>query len=462
MKTKSSWNNKKGCELDGFEGSLLGVSGITEITFDDVAKVHQEADEDHVIIDEEDTEGELEDIPIVEDSDFHESDLEDSEDENEKEASSKMDPDPTQFSQNVDRRLSVLQRINELKKRQEREASIERKKAMKKEKRRLREEQAERARKEKEKEKMKKKGLKPIEESDGENDEAGYGSGDDALRKVLTKSSGKEPTGKPNYPTKGKVIQEDEVKSEKEKYIKKVIADLAEPGQEIIVAMGGRGAKGNQAYHWSVSKHRETFAPRAKGTLGEEISLELEMKLIANVGLVGYPNAGKSTLLRASTNALPKVASYPFTTLRPHIGVIEFEDYSQITIADLPGIIQGAHLNRGLGFTFLRHIERTNLLCFIISMAQNPGLPLDHFASLLYELEKYQTGITTQKKIVVAANKMDIGDIAQSNFDQLSAFIEENQGVKCPPAQVFPISAKSGSGVTPLLKHIHEQIYNKQ
>jgi len=238
-----------------------------------------------------------------------------------------------------------------------------------------------------------------------------------------------------------------------------VIADLTDEGSEIIVAMGGRGAKGNQAYHWKASR-TEGFTDKLKGGEREEISLELEMKMLAHVGLVGYPNAGKSTLLRAVSRATPKVASYPFTTLRPRIGMVDFEDYRQISVADLPGIIEGAHQNRGLGFTFLRHIERTNVLCFVVSMSQLRGEPIKHFRSLLEELEHFQPGITTAKKSVLVANKMDLGDVAQENFEDLQEFVEDHEGVLCPRGiPLFPVSAREESGIVSLLKQLYEFVY---
>ena len=256
------------------------------------------------------------------------------------------------------------------------------------------------------------------------------------------------------------LLRDRKVTSDKQKKLtSEVIADLSGEQTEIIVAMGGKGAKGNQAYHWRASKV-EGFADKLKGGQREEISLELEMKMLANVGLVGYPNAGKSTLLRSISRATPKVAAYPFTTLRPRVGMVDYEDYRQVSVADLPGIIEGAHQNRGLGFTFLRHIERTNILCFVVSMSQLPGDPIKHFRSLLEELEHYQPGITTAKKSVLVANKMDIGEPAERNFAELQSFVEDNEGVLCPSMTLFPLSAKDETGLVPFLKKLYEFIYH--
>jgi len=256
------------------------------------------------------------------------------------------------------------------------------------------------------------------------------------------------------------LLKDRKVTNEKQRKLQsEIIADLSNEGDEAIVAMGGKGAKGNQAYHWKASKN-DAIKDKLKGGSAEEISLELEMKMLANVGLVGFPNAGKSTLLRTISRATPKVAAYPFTTLRPRIGMVEFEDYAQISVADLPGIIEGAHYNRGLGFTFLRHIERTSILCFVVSMSQLPGEPIKHFKCLLDELEHYQPGITTSKKTVLAANKVDLGEPALKNYEELQQWVEENEGVLCPSSMpIIPISAKKGDGIIPLLKKYYEYMY---
>lgn len=257
----------------------------------------------------------------------------------------------------------------------------------------------------------------------------------------------------------GELLKDRKVTNPKQKnLVSELIADLSDENQEIIVAMGGKGAKGNQVYHWRASK-TPSIGDKLKGGKGEEISLELEMKMLANVGLVGYPNAGKSTLLRAISRATPKVAGYPFTTLRPRVGMVDYEDYRQISVADLPGIIEGAHKNRGLGFTFLRHIERTNILCFVVSLSQLSGEPIKHFKSLLEELEHYQPGITTAKKSILVANKIDLGGIANENFEELRQFVDENQGVACPRMPVIAVSAKEGDNIHPFLKNLYEFMF---
>ena len=172
------------------------------------------------------------------------------------------------------------------------------------------------------------------------------------------------------------------------------LGDLETAGMELVVAQGGRGGKGNAAFATSGNR-----APRVceEGTEGEEKLLLLELKTIADVGLVGYPNAGKSTLLRALSAARPKVAPYPFTTLHPMVGVVEYEDFSRLTVADIPGLIDGAHRNVGLGHHFLRHIERTHLLVYVLDMAGVDGrTPWDDFRHLQNELELYMKGLALQ------------------------------------------------------------------
>lgn len=189
------------------------------------------------------------------------------------------------------------------------------------------------------------------------------------------------------------------------------LGDLETAGMELVVAQGGRGGKGNAAFATSGNR-----APRVceEGTEGEEKLLLLELKTIADVGLVGYPNAGKSTLLRALSAARPKVAPYPFTTLHPMVGVVEYEDFSRLTVADIPGLIDGAHRNVGLGHHFLRHIERTHLLVYVLDMAGVDGrTPWDDFRHLQNELELYMKGLS-KRPALIAANKMDLPESAEN------------------------------------------------
>lgn len=218
------------------------------------------------------------------------------------------------------------------------------------------------------------------------------------------------------------------------------IADLLVPGERVRVARGGRGGLGNP--HFATPTHQ---APRLaeKGEPGEERWLRLELKLIADVGLVGYPNAGKSTLISAISAARPKVAAYPFTTLEPNLGVVEV-DHETFVVADIPGLIEGAHRGIGLGDEFLRHVERTRVLIHVIDASGQEGRdPLDDYRVIRAELAAYNPELA-QRPAVVALNKMDLPE-AQANRARLEAALRE-QGVP-----TFAISAATGQGLQPLL-----------
>ena len=209
------------------------------------------------------------------------------------------------------------------------------------------------------------------------------------------------------------------------------LGDLDTAGMELVVAAGGKGGTGNAAFATSGNR-----APRIaeEGTEGEEKLLLLELKTIADAGLVGYPNAGKSTLLRALSAAKPKVAPYPFTTLHPMVGVVEYEDFSRLTVADIPGLIDGAHRNVGLGHHFLRHIERTHLLIYVIDMAGIDGrTPWEDFRHLQNELELYMKGLS-KRPALIAANKMDLPESAEN-----LALLQDELAAE--PIEIIPISA---------------------
>jgi len=188
------------------------------------------------------------------------------------------------------------------------------------------------------------------------------------------------------------------------------IGEILEPGQTLVVGKGGKGGLGNM--HFKTSTHQ---APRecTPGEEGEERKLRLELKLISDIGLVGFPNAGKSTLIGRVSRARPKVAPYPFTTLHPNIGIIEYDDYRTLRIADIPGLIAGAHQGVGLGHDFLRHIERTKFLVILIDMAGTDGRhPADDYFSLRRELELYSRDLA-DRGFMTVANKMDVPESAQ-------------------------------------------------
>ena len=224
------------------------------------------------------------------------------------------------------------------------------------------------------------------------------------------------------------------------------MADLSTPGDEFILCTGGRGGKGNT--HFKSSTNR---VPRqtTDGEEGEEGWFALELRTIADAGLVGYPNAGKSTLLSKVSAAHPKVASYPFTTLNPIVGVMELDGYRRATVADIPGLIEGAHDNRGLGHEFLRHIVRCKILLFVIDMAGSEGRdPLADFQSLRTELKLYDPTLAS-RPFAVAANKMDLDD-ARENLRHFKA--------KFRKARVIPLSADKGEGLDGIRALLQETV----
>lgn len=216
------------------------------------------------------------------------------------------------------------------------------------------------------------------------------------------------------------------------------LADLSEPGAEYVLCEGGSGGKGNT--HFKSSTNR---VPRktTDGTPGEEGWFGLELQTIADAGLVGYPNAGKSTLLGKISAAHPKVASYPFTTLNPAVGVVELGGYQRATVADIPGLIEGAHENKGLGHEFLRHIVRCKILLFVLDMAGSEGRdPISDFQTLRQELKLYDPTLATRPWAVVA-NKMDLPE-TKENLKRFKT--------KFRKATVIPISADKGEGIEKL------------
>lgn len=222
-----------------------------------------------------------------------------------------------------------------------------------------------------------------------------------------------------------------------------LLADLDRPQQRLVVAGGGRGGRGNARFVSSTNR-----APRQveEGTLGEERELELELKLVADVGLVGFPNAGKSSLLGAISDAHPETAPYPFTTLTPHIGVVQDGPYSRYRVADIPGLIEGAHRNVGLGHEFLRHVERTRVFAYVLDTAGIDGrAPWDDLAALMAELEEYETGLSRRPAVVVA-NKMD-EEAAAENLATLRDHTD---------LPVFPVCAVLEEGTDALIQALRD------
>uniref|UniRef100_A0A8C5R4Y1 Mitochondrial ribosome associated GTPase 2 n=1 Tax=Leptobrachium leishanense TaxID=445787 RepID=A0A8C5R4Y1_9ANUR len=219
-----------------------------------------------------------------------------------------------------------------------------------------------------------------------------------------------------------------------------VLADLSQPGEEFIAAHGGAGGKGNRFF---LSNENRAPMEATPGESGEERSLQLEMKSMAHAGMVGFPNAGKSSLLRLFSNARPAVASYPFTTLNPHVGVINYRDYEQISVADIPGIIEGAHQNRGLGFAFLRHIQRCLFLLYVLDLSQPE--PWTQFHSLQYELRQFDESLLHRPHIIVA-NKIDLPQAREA----LQLLRQKTQ------SKVIAVSALTGENAEELIMHLRE------
>ncbi|SDM80895.1 GTP-binding protein [Psychrobacillus sp. OK028] len=219
-----------------------------------------------------------------------------------------------------------------------------------------------------------------------------------------------------------------------------VIADLVEHGQKAIIARGGRGGRGNSRFATPANPAPELSE---KGEPGFELNVELELKVLADVGLVGFPSVGKSTLLSVVSAAKPKIAPYHFTTIVPNLGMVETEDHRSFAMADLPGLIEGAHEGVGLGHQFLRHIERTRVIVHVIDMSGMEGRdPYEDYLTINEELKQYNLRLTERPQIVVA-NKMDMPD----SEENLKVFKEKvGSDIK-----VFPISAISRQGLQELL-----------
>ncbi|HSW40702.1 MAG TPA: GTPase ObgE [Acidobacteriota bacterium] len=219
-----------------------------------------------------------------------------------------------------------------------------------------------------------------------------------------------------------------------------LVHDFAVVGEKLKIAAGGRGGKGNARFATSTNQAPRRTEP---GWPGEEAELSLTMKLIADVGLVGYPNAGKSTLISRISAARPKIADYPFTTLVPHLGVVQLEDFRTFVVADIPGLIEGAHKGHGLGDRFLKHVERTRILVHTIDISNEEQDPVEAYKAIVKELRLYDESLLDRKQLV-AATKMD----ALGNREHFSRLKRMCARRKLP---FIAISAVTGEGINNLI-----------
>src|SRR5262245_2472844 len=227
-----------------------------------------------------------------------------------------------------------------------------------------------------------------------------------------------------------------------------MIHDFTEPRERFLVAEGGRGGHGNAHFASSVNR----VPSRAQdGKTGEQKTLRLELKLLADVGLVGYPNVGKSTLISRISAARPKIADYPFTTLEPHLGVVSYDTYKSFVVADIPGLIEGAHLGHGLGTQFLRHIERTRVLLHLIDVSDmSERDPVDEFHAIESEMAEYNPDLPRKPKIIVAA-KMDVA--VKKKVQKLERWCAKND------YELIKISSVTGEGLEDLKNAVVRKLF---
>lgn len=234
----------------------------------------------------------------------------------------------------------------------------------------------------------------------------------------------------------------------KDKKTGDILHDFTKDGERWEICKGGKGGRGNDSFKSPTNRAPNQFT---EGRDGEGTEIELELKLIADVGLIGFPNAGKSTLISSLASVRVKIAPYPFTTLHPNLGFIQYEDYKRIFIADIPGIIEGAHLNKGLGYEFLRHIERTSLLIYVLDISGIDGrTAFDDFQTLRAELGKYNPELLEKPHLVVL-NKVD----TEEAQEKLKEFYQHFSGDK---KHLMEISALSGQGLEKVKATIYKSL----
>jgi GTP-binding protein len=228
-----------------------------------------------------------------------------------------------------------------------------------------------------------------------------------------------------------------------------LLADMAEAGQRLVLLKGGRGGQGNARFATSTNKAPKFAQP---GEPGEERVIRLELKLMADVGLLGFPSVGKSSFITKVSAARPKIADYPFTTLKPHLGVVEYKNFRSFVMADIPGIIEGAHDGAGLGHRFLRHVERTRILLHLLDPCRtHDSNPLDDYETLNRELALFNPELAEKPQIVVV-NKIDLPDV-QALLTEITPYFDK-LGIK-----VFAVSAITGEGIPALLDEIAATIW---
>lgn len=238
----------------------------------------------------------------------------------------------------------------------------------------------------------------------------------------------------------------------KDSHTEDILADLDRSGNEAVIARGGRGGLGN-AHFATPTRQAPRFAQ--KGDEGETRDLIIELKLLADVGLIGLPNAGKSTLLSVISSARPKIAEYPFTTLVPVLGVVKLENYRSFVVADIPGLIEGAHRGVGLGFQFLRHIERTSILLHLIDISEiGEGDPVENFTKINKELELYNPLLMKRPQVVVGTKRDIAGDSTRLN--RLQRYCRKER------IQFFTVSAASGKGIRQLISSLSVQLCDRE
>ncbi len=226
------------------------------------------------------------------------------------------------------------------------------------------------------------------------------------------------------------------------------LVDMTEEGQRFVVAKGGRGGRGNARF---ASATHQTPTEHEDGRPGEERHLRMELKLLADIGLVGFPNAGKSTLISRISAARPKIADYPFTTLEPNLGVVSAHEHETYVVADIPGLIEGAHLGHGLGIQFLRHIERTRLLVHLVDVSETSGRePVEDFQVILNELASFSEELAA-KPMFVAATKIDVAQDPE-RVESIRKLAEE-RGLP-----FFEISAVTGQGIDGLKRAMADKV----